>query len=570
MPWTKLEEALARGGHRTALAVALELWRETRRAPLADLIDVLATRTPKTTLPSRCGKDAYQLAWLALARARDPVHHNALLAGLGRSLQLGAADFWQPGYARSRYEALLVRIAALADLPDDPRTSRMLVEVIRTTPWPVWDDAAAAHVYGPVLALIERTADERCLPNLRALVLAPSAPTRILRDYFERTLPPLVAALERAAATAPALTRTASDALVRVRAELVLAETTAEAVEDGDTLLARALRAPDDDGALRALEERLVDRGDPRGELITLQRRVADGLAGEGEIRRVRSLIRRHERVWLGDLVRLTKRRVFELGLLAEAELLQAAAAPAELWDRARDDERLATVRVLRKGNGSEARYRSFVLSPVMRSLREVDVCSLGMLEAICDRPEPWRLEHIRIERTLRPRILERLAEARSLPALREITFPLPPAEAEALVCLLARWPLHARLERLTAVPKGGGHEAPAGLAAWLRSLPRLAPMSAVAVALPRATVTARTGDGGLVVEVEASGDDPGLIPLLSAMGRVERITVRPPRGADDADQLEEPAAMASALRSLAPYEVELPPCWERQLDALA
>ena len=79
---------------------------------------------------------------------------------------------------------------------------------------------------------------------------------------------------------------------------------------DVDQLFAECLAKPDDDAPRAVLADALLEREDPRGELIALQLRPE---LGEAETKRVAALLRKHEKQWLGELHRITKLRVQRL-----------------------------------------------------------------------------------------------------------------------------------------------------------------------------------------------------------------------------------------------------------------
>src|SRR5947208_2415677 len=78
----------------------------------------------------------------------------------------------------------------------------------------------------------------------------------------------------------------------------------------GEAQLLAAIHAhPGDDELRRVYADLLLERGDPRGELIVLQLRRAAGEASEREMEQERALLKRYAKAWLGPLA-----RVIELG----------------------------------------------------------------------------------------------------------------------------------------------------------------------------------------------------------------------------------------------------------------
>jgi uncharacterized protein (TIGR02996 family) len=100
----------------------------------------------------------------------------------------------------------------------------------------------------------------------------------------------------------------------------------ATATTPADALRAAVLAARDDEGTLRVWADSLLERGDPRGELIQLQ------LAPPSPARdkAVASFVRKHGRALLGPLaavVMVNNHVVFDRGLLAECAIATDARA---------------------------------------------------------------------------------------------------------------------------------------------------------------------------------------------------------------------------------------------------
>ena len=85
------------------------------------------------------------------------------------------------------------------------------------------------------------------------------------------------------------------------------------AARDED-LLAAVRERPDDDAALEIYRDHLLEKGDPRGELIALQ--LAPSLDEAGK-RRLAALLRKHRKEWLGPLAGVAARATFERGFVA-------------------------------------------------------------------------------------------------------------------------------------------------------------------------------------------------------------------------------------------------------------
>ncbi|MBK7858932.1 MAG: TIGR02996 domain-containing protein [Archangiaceae bacterium] len=131
-----------------------------------------------------------------------------------------------------------------------------------------------------------------------------------------------------------------------------------------DSLLQLIYQRPDDDAARRSYADWLIERGDPRGELIVLQlARAARGTPIAAERREVELLLE-HGRSWLGPFARSIATFRFERGFLARCELsaLTRAMVGDPSWS--------TLEHVAFKGVDGPA-VAELISHPVMRSLRE-------------------------------------------------------------------------------------------------------------------------------------------------------------------------------------------------------
>ncbi len=141
-----------------------------------------------------------------------------------------------------------------------------------------------------------------------------------------------------------------------------------------DALFENILANPTDLELRSVWADALLERGDPRGELITLQIRGEAGPLTPAQDKRIRSLIAKHRGEWLGELAGVVQSReglVFERGVLGACQLQvknlaglhKAIGSP--LWSTVRSVhfcDRFAW----------DPRSVPLLADPVMRSLREV------------------------------------------------------------------------------------------------------------------------------------------------------------------------------------------------------
>jgi uncharacterized protein (TIGR02996 family) len=519
----EIAEAIERKAFAAALAAAIERWRTYRHAVLADLVDAIAAKCEPAVLVGR-SKAAFQKAWLALGKQAVASHDAGAIAaladGLVKSLPGGEPSALRRAAAgMERPRSMLKRLAVLAQCGSDPRIATALLEhVIVKAPFTV-DEVAA--VYGPVLALLIEQADERSIARLRALAASPVAKTQTIRNYFAIELPKAANAIEKRLKKRP-------DFIDEQRARSLLAQLGAKPPDvfvaqrpalDVDALIADCVAHPDDDAPREVLADALLEREDPRGEFIQLQLRDARGELDETERKRMAQIQRKHEKAWLGDLTRVTKLRVFRRGFVDEAELLQGAAADPATWKRVAADPIVGTIRTLDKGSASEELYSSFVFSPAMRLLRDIDVTSAAMLRAI-----PRRIEHLKLHCGLTKDALAAMDEVAQKTGATRLSFEVKKTPAEVIAQLAAAaW--RARFVELGAMPHfriatewfNHGHT-------WLRA--DLAKRLAIERVGDRVTV--EQGKRGLAVDVRAS-QEFWIRTMIDNrhMAPIERITVR-------------------------------------------
>ncbi len=430
--------AVAAGDFETALEAALVVWRSVRDPALADLIDAIAARCRP---PAIAGRESarFHAAWLSLAESGPrAVAIGALAAGVNKRVPFLEVAWSTPDRDLARAEPLLARVAALAALPDDPRISSALVAVVERAPY---NDR---RLYTPMLAVIARTADPRAATRLRALAERPTAKASTIRLYFAEALPAIVADF----ASPAALAATDKTIVTRLLAELAGARPAPPRRDIGE-LHAECLAHPDDDGPRAVLADALIERDDPRGELIALQLRDPDGSDPE-VVRRTLALLRTHEKTWLGDLARVTQHRRWRRGFLDEAELKGHAVADEATWKRVSADPQLATVRALWKGRGTAALYRMFVQAPALRSLREVTIPNLTLLDEVISSGR--RLDHLVLEIGLTRAVIAKLDTIADVTGATRLTFSTGESVERTIARVAAIGARH-RFAQLVAAP---------------------------------------------------------------------------------------------------------------------
>lgn len=503
---------------RDALERALAWWQETRAPELADLVEALGARLATPALPSASAPIFHEL-WL-IAVGADPVGNlGAALATMTRALPLGEiSSVRRAEELRHKYAPWLARVAALHAI-DDPRIATAFVGVLRAPPFR--DEFHGADtVYDPVLETLVRLGDVRQVAPLRALAERPTASRSWLRALQADALPALAATIADQELT-PLPGRAAITALV---AQLAPRHGSANDEELFDLVHAN----PDDDGPREVLADRWLERGDPRGELVTLQLKEARGTATALDRKKITSLLRKHDRSWLGVLGAVTKNRRWERGFLDEVELLANSVTSLETWSETPRDPALGTVRTIRKGKANETHFRRLVMAAP--NLRAVSAVSKGMLAELCAAPPP-RLEWLALSAQPERKDIDAIVLA--FPRLETLSIPIPVANVDRAITRVAS--LLPRAPGLNVIGRVW-LERDAALARWLLAVRgELAPLREVTLAFDdfrdAPSISASIGEHGLRLRISAAHLSP-VERILPALGAIEHITLTIPRGA--------------------------------------
>lgn len=465
-----IDDALSKGDAALALLEAARAWRAWRDPRLGELSCVLGaqaarrvawTRAPKDEkAPWRtllANKERIHKTWLETAAKRDPLTLDALLEKLTASCP-NRATSTRYGFAKHRFRTFIERIGALSKLDDDPRMTLPLVRVLKATPFTSADVSTGPAVYEPIIQLLERLGDARCLPELEALVRQPTTKSVNLRQYLAERLPAAVETI-RSRVPLPAAGEGARlEALLarlgrpKARAGAASRNVAGAAEESLLQEVVAALGSESDDlGPWEVLADRYLELSDPRGELVSLQLAGERGGLSDAARAELHRLIRR-DKEWLPPEIALaTKNRAYHRGLLDSFDLLGRSATTEATFDKATMSSWLSTVRYCGQGAANEPLFLRFVTSAAMRSLSIVEVKSAHALEEVAATPTlAHRLKELRLAFAPSPSALKPLTEAQ-FPALRRLTIvPRSSYDRDALSESLARWRERPPIHELT------------------------------------------------------------------------------------------------------------------------
>lgn len=285
-------DAIQVGEDDEALQHLLTAWRALPSQPLAMRIEAVSARIARPPVSTR---PSVKASWMARAAEKNAADIDVLLD----ALVVGRGD------------EVAERLAVLAHWPADPRVSAALVHCLLEPPLvgPSGRGVAMAMldllvaIGDPVAAaaFVEAVDAER-LPVLRRI-------GRVVQQKIASVVPVL------RALQVPALDGVVEPLLDAI--DGALAATKKLPPRDESALLEAIHADLADDAPRLVYADVLLERGDPRGELIVLQCERAR--TGARPTRRERELLGTYARAWLGPLDKVIMKRdlVYERGFLA-------------------------------------------------------------------------------------------------------------------------------------------------------------------------------------------------------------------------------------------------------------
>jgi uncharacterized protein (TIGR02996 family) len=276
-----LEQAIGlieKRSYESALSALIDAWRALRLPAIADAVERLDALVGASAFADSAE------AWSVAARAAADVARGPLIRAVSEM---------------KRKQPIEDALALMVDW-DDPRVGSLVIDLLRELRF---TGAVSRTFWRDVIALIPR------LNDVRFIELSESLPAiwsvgEDLRRYLKNRL---CAASAELVAPEPLMSQDAA-AIEQLRAMLAEHEKASAraaraggSAASGDELLAQIYENPHEDEPRAVYADWLLERGDPRGELITLQLRP-DFESDKQAKKRVKELLKAHKKKWLGRI----------------------------------------------------------------------------------------------------------------------------------------------------------------------------------------------------------------------------------------------------------------------------
>lgn len=351
-----------------ALAPLLAAWRTCKAPALADLIDQVSAAVSRPALKGTTR--ARHAEFLSLVAKGDPADGARVLAFLGEGQTAHLAE----------------GLEALTKAPADPRFTKRALELLQRPPV---TSSSSFCAWRKLFALLGSNADVRALEPLRALdfnaVLGPGQ--EYSAEFFD----------SRAKKTVEALTKVTVPSLAAADASLVkaLSQSRRAATRDLAALEALVFAAPDDDAPRLVFADALMEKGDPRGEFLTLQFAREARRLSNAERQREHALQGEHQVAWLGSLAQTvdkwTDLVIFRRGFV---HTLAVASEKPAVMKALGEAPGFATVRTLiLRLYGQVPLPEALLRSPECRHLTGLGTLGQQSFEELFTSKTPWPYE---------------------------------------------------------------------------------------------------------------------------------------------------------------------------------
>ncbi len=303
----------AKDGH-GALAHLLVAWRACRSARIAASIDRLSSRLGASL--ASVEEKKFHDAWMKIARSASDADVPRLLPGLLRA-PLG--------------DKLIERVRVMTQRAPDPRVAAGFMAMVDEPP--ATSQSIIGKLWGPIFTALETIGDGRQRVALENRLKRQPDKTKFWPQHYRK----IEALLKKL--SAPPEPDDIARVLARIDERIERADVAAlsppkkTAATSSDDPLEIVYADPLSIDARLVCADRLMELGDPRAELIVVQKKILDGVATSADRKTERDLIRQHgERFLPTDLapVLTAKQYGFHLGFLGDCEVIFSSDAEAD------------------------------------------------------------------------------------------------------------------------------------------------------------------------------------------------------------------------------------------------
>lgn len=307
----------------------------------------------------------------------------------------------------------MLRVEALERLPPDPRVARALERIVREVPY---TSNTARPVMSRLLALFAKVIDGAIAARVPEIEAGWKFREN-QRDWMHTHLGRAVAGVEREAIV---LEPAALSRIAALSAKLVPANAPKKGERTEEALLAEVYAAPYDDAPRLVLADFLLEKGDPRGELITLQFK---GDKSKAELAREKALIAEHGKRWLGGIADVVLKEVgFRRGFPAVVTARFRHHRDVEAHGEAPEWSTIEEISWTTPGSFSEDQARFLYHVPKPLRPRVLATTEAG-IEQLLERREPLPTEDLQLTRFDDVELLARLKASPLFAAVKRFRF---------------------------------------------------------------------------------------------------------------------------------------------------
>jgi uncharacterized protein (TIGR02996 family) len=272
---TSIERAAKAGDPRATIEQLIALWQESPANAIADSLDKLTKAALPKSAPASVEEAVEDV--LELPRLLDRLREGNAATAAGQ-------------------------ISKMRAVTKDPRVAAAIVRLLEDPPWHA---TGSKPFWTRLFDLLDENQDPRSIAKLQKIDYSKIINGKSMRGWMQTQVEKAIASLEKASLATAKVSKDDRAALEKIK--LAPPKGGPAPTKGGKVSEAALLKAvyenPDDDAPRAVLADFLMEKGDPRGELIALQL----GERTPATEKRALTLIRKNQKAWLGPIAPYVK-----------------------------------------------------------------------------------------------------------------------------------------------------------------------------------------------------------------------------------------------------------------------